>query len=146
MNSIKKTWSEIPLNPKTIREFGFILTGFLLLFPVLASGIKVFFAHQPFHYWLGWPCLSLSALLLNLFAPQGMSEVYRWAMLAAHGISWVMMRLILGLFFYLMMSPISIAIRILGKDILDQKIDPNASSYWKKREPRANRERYERLF
>ena len=98
MNLIKKVWDKIPLNPKIIREFGFILTGVLLLFPALASGLKVFFAHQAFHYWLGWPVLSIAALLVNLFAPKVMSFIYRVAMFMAHGISWVMMRLVLGVF------------------------------------------------
>ncbi|MBI4395180.1 MAG: hypothetical protein HY583_03175 [Candidatus Omnitrophica bacterium] len=146
MNWIKKTWNQIPSSPKTVREFGFILAGFLLFFPALASGIKFFLARQSFHYWFGWPILSFTALVINGLVPAGMSLVYRAAMFVAHGISWVMMRLILGFFFYLVLSPISITIRILGKDILDQKIDPNARSYWKKREHRSERERYERLF
>ncbi|MBI3999029.1 MAG: hypothetical protein HY351_00290 [Candidatus Omnitrophica bacterium] len=146
MNLIKKTWNDIPRNPKTVREFGFILTGVLLLFPAAASGLKVFFAHQAFHYGLGWPILSLIVLFVNLFALKVMLLIYRIAMFVAHGISWVVMRLILGVFFYLVLSPVSITMQLLGKDILDQKIDPQAASYWKKKTPPPNREQYERLF
>lgn len=134
------------MNPKTVREFGFILAGFLLLFPLFANGLGMLFAAKPFHYWLGWPFLSATALLTNLFLLEVMSLVYRGAMWAGHGISWLMMRFVLGLLFYFVLSPIGITMRFLGKDILDQKIDRNASSYWKKRTVKRTRDEYERLF
>ena len=146
MNSIKKTWSEISIHPKTVREFGFILTGVLLLFPFLGNLIGVIFKAKAFHYWLGWPVVSVIVLLINLFVPSLMRLIYQIAMFIAHGISWVMMRLILGIFFYLVLSPVSLAMRALGRDLLDQKIDKNQTTYWKKRTVRVTREQYERLF
>ena len=146
MNWIKKAWNEIPLNPKIIREFGFILTGVLLLFPLVANLLGILFAHKRFHYWLGWPILSLMALILNLFALPIMSLIYQTAMFVAHGISWVMMRVMLSILFYLVLTPIGVTMRLLGKDILDQKLDRSAASYWKKRTQNPAREQYERLF
>ena len=35
--------------------------------------------------------------------------------------------------FYLIFTPIGILARLFGKDLLDQKIDKKASSYWVKR-------------
>lgn len=146
MNWIKKAWAGIPLNPKTVREFGFILAGFLLLFPLLANLIGMLLARRDFHYWLGWPLLSTIALVVNLFSPLAMTLIYQVAMFVAHGISWVMMRLMLGILFYLVLSPVSITMRILGNDLIDQKIDRQTASYWKKRPAKAPREQYERLF
>jgi len=48
--------------------------------------------------------------------------------------------------FYFVLSPVSITMQLLGKDILDQKIDLQAASYWKKKTPPPNREQYEKLF
>lgn len=48
-------------------------------------------------------------------------------------IGFFMSRLILTILFYLVISPMGILTRILGKDILDQRIDPKAKSYWKNR-------------
>lgn len=146
MNSIKKTWVETSPEPKTVREFGFILAGFLFLFPLLTNLIGILFAHRDFHYWLGWPFLSGTALFLNLFLPSVITLIYRVAMFVAHGISWVTMRFVLAILFYLVLSPISITMRLLGKDFLDQKIDYGATSYWKKRTIKVSREQYERLF
>lgn len=146
MNWIKKIWKETESNPKTIREFGFILTGFFLLFPLLANGIGILFAQRKFHYWFGWPVLSGAALVINLFLPNLMTMVFRVAMIFAHAISWVMMRLILSILFYVVISPISITMRIFGKDLLDEKLESSKASYWKKREKNIPKERYERLF
>ena len=90
--------------------------------------------------------MSVIALSINLFIPSLMRLIYQIAMFIAHGISWVMMRLILGIFFYLVLSPVSLTMRALGRDLLDQKIDKNQTTYWKKRTVKVTREQYERLF
>ena len=146
MNLIKKTWEEIKADPKTVREFGFILSGFFLCAPIAVALIKTFFGRQPFHYWWGWLFFSAAALGINLFLASWMALIYRAAMFIAHGISWVMMRVILGILFYLVISPLSIAMRLLGKDLLDEKIDKSAATYWRKRSSQFNRGQYEKLF
>ena len=82
---------------------------------------------------------------LYIFIPKLMAFIYHLAMFVAHGISWVVMPVMLGILFYLVLAPISIMMRLLGKDILDQKVDRNAASYWKKH-VQSGRDRYERLF
>lgn len=67
-------------------------------------------------------------------------------MMVAEVISWVVLRVILGILFYLILSPVNWVMSFLKKDILDQKLDPNASTYWKKRTGFSTKERYERLF
>jgi hypothetical protein len=62
-------------------------------------------------------------------------------------LAWVNTRLILGLFFYLVLTPVGVILRLMGKDLLDEKIDRSASSYWIKRDQAiTDRSRYERLF
>lgn len=146
MNSIKKVWNEISVDPKTVRTFGFVLSGFLLLFPLSAYLISVVLARESSSYWLGWPVISLASLWVNLFLSFLMRIVYRISMFVAHGISWMVMRLVLGILFYLIVSPLGIAMRLAGKDLLDQKIEPRAETYWKKRPPMPPRSQYERLF
>ena len=41
-----------------------------------------------------------------------------------------MSRVILFILFYAVLTPISFITRIFGKDILDQRIDKKAKSYW----------------
>ena len=65
----------------------------------------------------------------------------------AHVLGWINTRLLLGLFFYLVMTPVALVLRLAGKDLLQQRLDRSAKSYWVKREPApTDPERYERLF
>lgn len=43
-------------------------------------------------------------------------------------------RIILFILFYAVLTPIGLIARVLGKDILDQKIDKSGESYWRNRE------------
>lgn len=146
MNWIKKKWTGIEIKSKTVREFGFILSGFFLLAPYGVGLIKEWLFHVPLHVWSGWIFLSTLSLLANLLAPKLMKLMFHTAMFVAGGISTVMTQIILFLFFYFVLSPISFTMRIIGKDLLDEKIDLSAKTYWKKRDRLLNREQYERLF
>ena len=42
---------------------------------------------------------------------------------------------ILGVMFYLLITPIGLIMRLMGKDLLGLKPDPDTTSYWIKREP-----------
>lgn len=42
--------------------------------------------------------------------------------------------IIMGLIFFLVVTPIGIIMRATGKDLLKQKLDPEAKSYWIKRQ------------
>lgn len=146
LSLIKTTWQKISADSKTVREFGFLLAGFFLLVPLAAKGIGVLFFHKPFHYGWGWLVLGALALSINLFISPLMALIYRIAMFVAQGISWVVMRIALGFLFYGVISPVAILMRLMGKDLLDEKIDRNAKSYWKRREHKPSRLQYEKLF
>ncbi len=49
-------------------------------------------------------------------------------------LGWFNTRLLLGIFFYLIITPIGLLMRLFGKDFLDEKIDKSAKSYWNKRD------------
>jgi len=68
-------------------------------------------------------------------------------MLIAVVMGWVMSRVILGILFYLAITPVALILRLRGKDLLDIKLDPAAASYWKHRanEPKS-RTHCERQF
>jgi hypothetical protein len=129
---------QIQTDSTTVRKFGFILAGILSLLGLIAF----FRGHQ--QYWVEWPLAAL-VLFLSFFATNILSYLYRFWMLIAEGISWILLRLILGIFYYLILSPVGLAMRFSGKDILDEKIDQAARSYWKKHAAKP-REQYERLF
>ena len=85
---------------------------------------------------------TLSYLAYPLFKPIHIA----WMKLAFI-LGWVMTRVILSLFFYFVLTPIGILLRIGGKDLLDTKINKEAKSYWIKRSDGAlDNTRYENQF
>lgn len=54
--------------------------------------------------------------------------------------------LLLGLFFYLLIFPISVIIRIFGRDPLMRKIDRRAPSYWAEVRRNAQADNFEDMF
>jgi len=65
---------------------------------------------------------------------------------AAYPIGWVVSHLVLLIVFALVVTPIALLLRLLGKDPLGRRIDPSATSYWTPREARADVRRYFQQF
>lgn len=61
-------------------------------------------------------------------------------------LGWITTRLILGLFFFLVLTPVGLLMRLLGKDVLGEKLDPTTDSYWKKVEDAEDPQMMERQF
>ena len=63
-----------------------------------------------------------------------MKPIHIGWMTLAFALGWFNTRLLLGIFFYLILTPIGVLMRLFGKDLLDQRIDKRATTYWKKRD------------
>lgn len=73
--------------------------------------------------------------------------LYRGWMKFAHALGWVNTRILLSLFFFLIITPVAVAMRLLGKDILDQRLDPGTETYWiPKQQPPFEPQSYLRQF
>jgi hypothetical protein len=134
------TKSTIQASPSDIRKFGYLFA----VVGVLIAAYMLYRGHG------GWPwALVGSGLFLTtgLFLKPVLKPVYIVWMKFAHVLGWINTRLLLGVFFYLVMTPLGLFLRLLGKDLLDQKIDRSARSYWVKRERvKLDPARYEQLF
>ena len=139
LNWIRNKWKEFDAPPEKIRSFGLILSLILFSFGVLSY----FRGHH--HYKIEWP-LGVAIFFLTFAAPRILSYVYRVWMMVAERISWVLLRILLGILFYVVISPISVVNRLRGNDLLDQKIDPSRLTYWKKKTRREGIKHYEQLF
>lgn len=86
-------------------------------------------------------------LILGIIIPGTLKQVYIVWMKLAFVLGWINTRIILALMFYLVFTPIGLAMKLFGKDLLDRKIERNKQSYWKKREEKTfNLIDYERQF
>ena len=135
---------EINRNPtrRQLNQFGFIWLGFLVLFgaiarfkldaPNLALGLWVAAAVVPVVGWL---------------VPAFMRAVFLGMSYLAWPIGFVVSHVILALVYYLVFTPIGLAMRIFGYDPMKRGFDESASSYWVKRDPAASEaKRYFRQF
>lgn len=62
-------------------------------------------------------------------------------------LGWINTRLLLGIIFYLVFTPLAIIFRLFGRDLLDRRFDNSPLSHWKTaKEGNANPEQYEKQF
>ena len=131
---------KIDASTKNVRKFGYLFGAICL----------VVSAYLVYRGKLTWPYVGGAGLLFLAGALVGiplLRPIYRGWMTFAFVLGWINARVLLGLFFYLVLTPVGLILRISGKDLLDEKIDRSAPSYWIRRERRADeRGRLERLF
>jgi hypothetical protein len=76
--------------------------------------------------------------------------VARWVyvpwVLAAYPIGWTVSHVLLGVIFYLIVTPMGLLMRLLGRDPMQRKFDPDARTYWISRPQNQDVSRYFRQF
>lgn len=96
----------------------------------------------------GGAVAALAALVpaAGLFWP----EVLRWAFLglswAAFPIGFVVSHLVLALVYFVVLTPIGLAMRLAGRDPMHRRFEPEAESYWVRHEKPESSDRYLRQF
>ena len=80
-----------------------------------------------------WYFFAAGALLiaLGVFVPTVLKPLQKVWMAFSIIMGWFMTRLILAVLFFLILTPMALLLRLLGKDLLNLKLDRNSSqSYW----------------
>jgi hypothetical protein len=54
--------------------------------------------------------------------------------------------IMLGLFYYLLLTPVGLVFRLMGRDALHRRFDSSAASYWRQRRPPEGMKRYFNQF
>jgi hypothetical protein len=123
-----------------VRKFGY-------LFAAVLSIIALYTLYRGTSHWLWFLGAAVVFLVAGLAAYPVLRPVYIGWMTFAFVLGWINTRILLGLMFFLVFTPIGLLLRLTGKDLLDQRIDRSAKSYWVKRERKEfDPKRYERLF
>ena len=68
--------------------------------------------------------------------------LYKYWMKFAHVLGWVNTRIILTVFYIVIITPVSLLLRVFKKDLLDLDFKKSEESYWNKKEIILDRERY----
>lgn len=126
---------------KELRRFGIIMA---VAFGVI-GGLLLWRGREHYFWFL---ILSGAFLLLGIAVPNLLRPAYKTWMTLAGIMGWFMTRIILIVLFYLVVTPIGLLMRLLGKDFLELKLDrSSAVSYWIPREgPKPEAENYSNQF
>jgi len=131
---------QVNASRKNVRNFGFLFAGIFL-----AASLYMLYRGNGSWMWAVAGALIFGAG--GAFLYPLMRPVYTVWMLFAFALGWINTRVLLGAFYYLVMTPIGLILRLRGKDVLDEKIDRGASSYWIRRERKPfDPKRLERMF
>jgi len=108
---------------KQLRSFGLIVGGIfalLGLWPAVWRG-------EDFRLW----ALVLAGLLSvpALVFPRSLGLVYRVWMALGLGLGWMNTRIILSVVFYGLFTPYGLVMRLMGKDPLHRRFEPDAETY-----------------
>ena len=115
---------------KQLRSFGLLVGGVFALIGVW----PMVFRGMPPRPW----ALILAALLIApaLIFPRALTLPHRGWMALSEILGWVNTRIILGVIFYILLTPIGVIRRLLGKDPMGRQLRPELDSYRVLRKPR----------
>ena len=104
--------------------------------------------HQNFPWWtIALLALCLGLAILTAIKVEFLIPLYDNWMKVARVIGCVISSLILIVLFYCVFGIMGLILKILGKDFLDQKIEPHKASYWISKEKKSfDKESYTKQF
>ena len=112
-----------PASAKELRTFGLVLGALFAAF----FGIWPLIRHRTSP---SWPWIAAGILwILALLCPAALSYLHRgWTRLGL-ALGWVNTRVILTLLFAITIVPVGLVMRLLGRDRMARKLDPDCASY-----------------
>jgi len=133
---------EINRNPsaKDLRWFGVLLAVFAGLVGTLSWWRDATTAATVI-----WS-VGLAMAALYYAWPAARRPIFLGWMYLAYPIGWVMSHVILAVIFFLVITPIGLLMRALGRDPMNRRFDPSTTSYWEPRDKTTGTDRYFRQF
>ena len=125
---------------KDLRSFGITL-GIIFL---IIAGFLIYKENESFRLFI---VISIAFIIFGFLIPTSLKPIYISWMSFAIILGWFMTRFILSILFYLIVTPIGLITRVLGKDFLELKKDASNGSYWNQRESSFEKNQsYEKQF
>lgn len=118
------------IGKKQLREFGWLVGGVFVIigfWPLLVRG-------EPLRLWALGPGAAL--MIVGTLLPAVLAPIFKGWMWIGHVLGWINTRILLGLVFYGMVTPIGIVFRLMGKDAMRLVGQEASSTYRVIRKPR----------
>ncbi len=139
---------KLDLNPKPniLRQFAFVaVVGLpLIAFVILRLCGAWSWTHPAFLSAVGLGLVQLALFLA------GWQPLTRWVfvvlMVVALPFGFVVSQVLMALIYYLVMTPIGLVFRLIGRDAMGRKIDRTKTSYWHDRGPARSPASYFKLY
>jgi hypothetical protein len=130
--------------------------GVVALVAFAAVGAWVFLRHSLFGFALSEGAASVAAYVLwciaavcgvlAAVAPRALRPLYLGLSLVGLPIGLVVSHVVMGVVFYVVLAPIGLVMRLLGRDRLHRRFERDAETYWVRRDETEEAKRYFRQF
>ena len=128
-------------SPKELRVFAVLQ---LIFFAIVAGLLQQRWAAT------GWATTivfgSVIVAVTGLFKPTWLRAMYVVWMAAVFPIGFVVSHVLMAIIFYLVITPIGLIMRLVGRDPMNRKPDQDAETYWQPRKPPQGTRGYFRQF
>lgn len=145
MNIIKEIRAEIQAvwREPTSRDLTILAGLFFVILCAIGGYLLWKGATNGWMWIIAGTVLALSRIVTPFF-----KAIYRIWIILSIIIGYFVSRVLLTIIFFIVIIPMGLIMRILGKDPMERKLDPNAASYWipKEQEKDPSVERYEKQF
>jgi saxitoxin biosynthesis operon SxtJ-like protein len=118
------------ITSKQLRSFGFTVGG---IFALIGFWPLVFRDKDP-RWWV--LVVAFCLLVPAVVFPKGLFWPHKGWMAVGHVLGWINTRIILGMVFYVIVTPVGVLRRWLGKDPMGRQLRPDLDSYRVIRKPR----------
>ena len=112
----------------------------------LAGGSVLRLGLDPWTVASGLWAVGVLAAAMVWISREGGRQFYVAWMLAALPIGWTISHLVLGVVYYVVLTPIGLILRLTGRDPMQRRFDRSAASYWIERKPDDDPSRHFRQF
>ncbi len=128
-------------NEKTLKRFGLIS-----LFAFVPVGALAWWVWHLPTLAIVLPIAGAAIWLLSMIHPPTVRYVYVGMSLLGYPIGFVVSHVILAAVYFLMFTPLALIFKLVGRDVLQRRLDPQSNTYWQPRPTRTDPAAYYRQF
>lgn len=120
---------DTPAAASSARAFGWLMAGVAAL-----VGLWALWKGKA---WMPWPfAIALAFVLATVLRLRVLDGLNRGWMALAVLLGRIVTPLVMGLIYFGLVTPLGLLMRLTGKDPMQRRFDPSASTYWVEREPK----------